>query len=197
MVAGIGETLLDFTMGNVGNLLERVAEVNCIMMVQNFGDKLQLRKSQNESQIEIEKKDIIGEMVFRAESSIMVNDKQQRLDKQNDINTVLNWIGTGNKAFQKLNMDELLKDWLRAVTGNDADLTMYMNTEPPPATPPPPPDKPNVSIAYGDLPAAAQIQLLAQIGIKLSPGDIPPPMLSQPGARPGLPAPQPVPMGAK
>ena len=197
MVAGIGQTLLDFTMGNVANLLERVAEVNCIMMIQNFGDKLQLRKSENQSQVEIEKKEIIGEYVFRAESSVMVNDQQERTNKGNYINQALNWLGTGRKEFQQLNIAEFIKDWLRACVGNNADLTTYMNAQPPPQAPPPPPDKPTVSIGYKDLPPAAQIQLLQQIGIKVGPGDLLPAVPQIPGARPALPAPQPVPMGAQ
>jgi hypothetical protein len=98
-----------------------------------------------------------------------------------------------------LNISEFIKDWLRAWTGNNADLTNYMNAQVPPPAPPPPPDKPTVSIKYEVLPPAAQIQLLAQIGIKVGPQDLlsAVPQMPLPGARPALPSPQPVPLGAQ
>jgi len=132
MQAGLGETLLGFSMGNVANMIERVAEVNAIMMTQNYGDTLHLRESEYQGQLQIEKKDILGEYVFRAESSMMINDQQERIDKANAINQIKNWQGTQDPVFLAINTEQFRDDWIRAWVGSDADLARYIKVSPTP-----------------------------------------------------------------
>jgi hypothetical protein len=199
MQAGLGETMFGFVMKNVGFFVSRIGEICANVLQQNCGDLIPYRPSPSQDEIQIEKSKMLGEFTFTATSTYFINEKGERTDSANMINQVLNWLPTQQPVFQRLNIEEMLKDWLRAWKGNGSDMSKYLTGPQPGAMPstgappapqpgqpapgappaegdkgnPPPPDKISVSVSYKDLPQDAQGQLLTQIGIK-SPGGLNP-----------------------
>lgn len=125
MAAGIGEVVFAASMKNVGYLLERVSEVNASLLIQYMPDLVRLKKSDFDSETEIEKAKFLGEFVVKSESSMLVNEQSERMNKSNIINQVLNWAGTGRAEFQGINLTEFIKDWTRAWVGQNADIARY------------------------------------------------------------------------
>ena len=142
MQASLGEVLYGYVMKNVGYLLERTTEVNAVLMLQNMGDSILLKKSPNAEPIDIAKHELLGEFCYKAKSTFFLNDKTERVDKANVINQILNWKATQQPDFQSLTMAPFIKDFVRAWVGQSADLSEYIQvpevqTPQPGAVPPP------------------------------------------------------------
>lgn len=127
MAAGIGEVIFGCSMRNVGYLLERVSEVNLSLMLQYMPDLIKLKKNEFTQESEIEKAKFLGEFVVKAESSMLVNEQSERMNKSNAINQVLNWSGTGKQDFNSIKLKPMIKDWLRAWIGQQSDISEYFD----------------------------------------------------------------------
>ena len=171
MIAGIGEVMFNFTMRHVGYFIERISETNLNLLIQNLSDSIPVKRSPTQNEEQLAKQNVLGEFLYKSYSSMLVNEKSDRVDKSNMINQVLNWKGTGNPAFQGINEKELVKQWLRSWIGSNADMSLFydQNFQ---SQPPAPKDKIAVSINFKDLPPTGQIQAAAQAGIKLAPTDV-------------------------
>jgi hypothetical protein len=132
MQASLGEVLYGYVMKNVGYLLERTTEVNAVLILQNMGDSILLKKSPNAAPIDIAKHEMLGEFCYKAKSTFFLNDKTERVDKANVINQILNWKATQQPDFQSLTMAPFIKDFVRAWVGQGADLSEYIQAPQPP-----------------------------------------------------------------
>ena len=131
MVANIGETLFVLPMKNTGYFIERVAEVNHIMLSQFLGDELMIRAQPTQDPKKIAKEKIIGEYVFKAKSTLLINEKSERINTANIINQFLNWGAVQNPQMQAIiknvNMTVLIEDYLRAWIGWNKDVSRYFD----------------------------------------------------------------------
>jgi hypothetical protein len=146
MQASLGEVLYGYVMTNVAYHLERIAEVNATIMLQNLDDSIQLRLTPNDDPLTLAKAQLLGEYCYKAKSNYFINDKSERVDKANLINQVLNWKGTQQPDFQGIQLQPLIKDFLRAWVGQSADLSEYLKQAPQGAPMPqvgPPPQAPS------------------------------------------------------
>jgi hypothetical protein len=127
MQAGIGETLYGFVMANISFFVSRIGEAVVSMMQHNFGDMIPYKESPAASEIMVSKAAILGKYKYIAYSSYYINERGERTDSANIITMALNWLGTGNQAFSQLNINEFLKDWLKAWKGSGSDIDKYLN----------------------------------------------------------------------
>lgn len=125
MAAGIGEVIFSYSMKNIGYLIERVSEANLSLLIQNMPDVIKLRRNDNESEFDLEKRELIGEFIVKAQNSMITNEQVTRMNSSNAINQVVNWTGTGRPEFQGIKLNEFIKDWLRSWVGQTADMTLY------------------------------------------------------------------------
>jgi hypothetical protein len=136
MQAGLGEIMLGWPMKNVAGFLNRVGDKNVKIMLQFFGDQLQLRRSSMQNPQTFEKKDLMGMYVYENKSTIFVNEAKDRIDKANLLNQIINWKGSiAGQDFQIVNMPPIIKDFMRSWVGQGADLHEYIR-EVPPGMPP-------------------------------------------------------------
>jgi hypothetical protein len=146
MVANIGETMFVLPMKNTGYFIERMAETCAVMLTQFLGDRILIREQPTQNPIEIAKRQIIGEFVFKAKSTLLVNEKTERVNTSNIINQVLNWGAVQNPQIQAIvqsvNIPAMIEDWIRAWVGWNKDTTRYFDRNKAIeliANPPPPP----------------------------------------------------------
>ena len=89
-------------------------------MIQQFTPYAFLFKPQRAmNEIEVLKEMILGDITFEMRSSL---DSNKMLNLQNGrdlITTLLNWQGTGHPVFQNINMESIIKDFLR---NSDVDI---------------------------------------------------------------------------
>lgn len=89
-------------------------------MIQQFTPYAFLFKPQRAmNEIEVLKEMILGDITFEMRSSL---DSNKMLNLQNGrdlITTLLNWQGTGHPVFQSINMESIIKDFLR---NSDVDI---------------------------------------------------------------------------
>ena len=132
MQAGMGEIMLSFPMKKVASLLNRVSEINARLLIQFFGDVINIRTSPQQDPQQLMKKEFLGEWACENKSTIFVNEQRDKIDKANAINQIINWSASvmGQK-FQAINLDPFLRDWIRAWAGQGADLNEYIAPMPP------------------------------------------------------------------
>ena len=146
MQAGLGEVLFNFPMKCVSYFLQRIGTVCTITLQNNLGDTIPFRPSASQDEKMVAKRAILGEYVYSTESTYYTNEKGERIDTANMITTAINWMATQNPAFQGLNLNAMLRDWVRSWKGTGTDIDKYLSAQqqavPQPAVPgmaPPPP----------------------------------------------------------
>ena len=169
MLAGLGEVLFGAKMNNVSYLIERVAEVNAVLLLQSIGDSIPLQKSPNSDVIDVAKKELLGEFVYKGQSTFFINEKTERVDKANVINQILNWKATQQPEFQGLVLAPFIRDFVKSWVGQNVDVSEYIT-----------PQQPQVQGAMTPQAGGNQPQ---------TPGQ--PPPAAPPQAPPPVPAPKP------
>jgi hypothetical protein len=133
MLANIGESMFALPVQFVGDFIERVSDVNAVLLMQNCGDKIPLRSYPTEDEVIVEKREILGEFVFRSKSTIFVNDKTERINNANIITQVGNWGQFAQSTPQfsailkNIKLVELFKDWLAAWKGRNSNISDYFD----------------------------------------------------------------------
>lgn len=136
MQAGIGEVLFSFVMRNVSFFISRIGRVNTDLLQKNLPDLVPYRENERKDQTMLRKTSILGEFAYQTNSTYYTNEKGERVDTANMINMVLNWLATGNPAFNGFNMPEMVNDWVRAWKGSGTDIEKYYTNQPQQAIPP-------------------------------------------------------------
>ena len=93
--------------------VKSVGRNTLIMMQQRSNDRLRLRPNPKEPARIIEKHQILGDFAYQAESALSKNTQFELMKYQNALTWVMNMVGTGNPAFQRVNVDKLFRATLK------------------------------------------------------------------------------------
>ena len=188
MSAGIGEMLTGEYINKICQGLSDVAKQRLMIERAIAPDQVDIGGGKM-----VPKEMILGPVNFTVKMSNFYNFAKALTDSSSALNSVINWRATKLPEAQGFKLQAYFKQWARAAAKRE-NVSEYFDEKlvekalQAQQNASAPPDKPTVSIAYKDLPPDAQVQLLAQIGIKIQP-PAPPMMPGQPGAS-GLPPPQ-------
>jgi hypothetical protein len=119
--------------------LKRLAYNNIIIMQQRLGDAFAIRPNMNEAQRILEKKEILGNFDFHIETSLNKNKASELLRLQNILTAIMNFKGSGDPAFQNVDVVPLVRKILKSADIGDVD-EYILETPATPMTPDAVPD---------------------------------------------------------
>lgn len=95
--------------------LERMGEVNGVILRQMLPDLFAMRPDPRVSQRVVSKEEILGPVHYTVETAMTRNQQQRVMKLQNVLTGVMNFIGTGHPAFQNFNLAPIVKEWVNAL----------------------------------------------------------------------------------
>lgn len=78
---------------------------------------------------------LMKDMSLSVKTSNVFNYVRDGIDAQNRITQIINWMATGNQVFNNIQLEDMVKDWLRATTKRE-DIGSYYQEQQPSAQPP-------------------------------------------------------------
>jgi hypothetical protein len=114
--------------------LKKLGYNNVVIMQQRLGDVFAIRPNMNESQRILEKSQILGNVDFHIETSLNKNKSSELLRLQNILTAIMNFKGSGDPAFQNVDLVPLIRKVLKNADIGDVD-EYIMETPAQPMTP--------------------------------------------------------------
>ena len=138
--------LEDFNFG-----MEKLAENNIIMLQQRLPDAFAIRPKATEEQKRLTKEEILGNFNYNVQTSLNKNKASELMRIQNILTAFMNFKGSGDPAFQQLDIIPIIKKLLKFADVGDADELL-----PAPAQPQVPGAVPSIPIPGQDQGGAVQ-----------------------------------------
>jgi hypothetical protein len=101
--------------------LKKLAYNNIIIMQQRLGDEFAIRPSITEDQKILTKRQILGNFNFHVETSLNKNKASELLRLQNVLTAIMNFKGSGDAAFQTIDVAPLVRKILKNADIGDID----------------------------------------------------------------------------
>ena len=95
-------------LGEVADGYKQIGRINHIMLVQFADDEFEIR-SGKEGVKKLHKRDIMGDFMFTAKSSLTKNTQMELAKHENAVTWLMNLVNTGNPQFQGINMRKIIK----------------------------------------------------------------------------------------
>lgn len=128
MAASIGEILQYDMMNNFSYGLIHIGKICANILEIMLDEKFVLPiKKQN---VILEKHQIMGDFSMVHESTLKINDVSEFTKKVNMLTQFLNWRGTGDPAFQGINVPKLVRDVIKSGNGWYSDVDDYYTEQP-------------------------------------------------------------------
>ena len=89
--------------------LKDMGRVNMILLQQRLPDKLRVRPNPKEAARVLQKLNILGDYEYQVESSLTKNDQYELMRHQNALTWIMNMKGTGEQAYQRINIEKLVR----------------------------------------------------------------------------------------
>lgn len=124
--------------------VKKVAENNIIMLQQRLGDTLAVRPSGTNEQKVMDKSEILGSFGYHVETALNKNKASELMRLQNLLTSIMNFKGSGDPAFQQLDIVPIIKKILKNADIGDVEELM-----------PPPPPQPPVGMGGPMMPGMA------------------------------------------
>lgn len=109
--------------------VKRVGHNNMVIMTQRLGDVFAIRPNMNESQRILDKSQIMGQYNYFVETSLNKNKASELMRLQNMLTAIMNFKGSGDPAFQNLDVVPLVRKILKNADIGDVDE--YIMATPP------------------------------------------------------------------
>lgn len=101
--------------------LRRLVMYNVVMLQQRLGDLIAIRPDVTSTERQITKEEMLGNFGYNIETSLNTNKSMQLLRFQNLLTMIMNFQGSGNPAFQNLNLIPLIRKLLKNADVGDVD----------------------------------------------------------------------------
>ena len=121
LVASQGDTREADLLSNIEIGLSDLAEINMNTLQLIMPEAFTIKAKPGQPGQEIMREDILGTFNYKFKSALQKTKQTEASRVMNGVNTMVNWINTGHPIFQRLNLEEPIRDAIGRLELGDTD----------------------------------------------------------------------------
>jgi hypothetical protein len=155
-----GDVQENFYLNEFSVGMKDMGEKQSIILQQRLGDRIRIRPRPDAAPLEFEKWQMLGEYGYYIETSLTRNQQIRLMNLQNAITAMVNFKGTGDPTWQRVNMEDVVRQWFR-----ELELGIEVDRMLPPAPPEQAMPVPGLQAGQVTIPQGAPMQPPAMAGV--------------------------------